>query len=119
MNKRFVLIYIFLLSTLYSQFYDVNISYEYNDLVIKDDKRYILENFNEKILNYFKHNRFSTDHDFLDIPLNINIIYYNINFIDENTFDRINCQILFSPKPSTPRRIFFDNENNVDIDKFQ
>ena len=45
---------------------------------------------------HYIYNNFSTDYEFLDIPLNIHIIYYNINFTDENKYDNIACQIFYS-----------------------
>ena len=65
-------------------------------MTIKDEKVYILESFNDIVKNYYIYNNFSTDYEFLDIPLNIHIIYYNINFTDENKYDNIACQIFYS-----------------------
>jgi len=72
------------------------LSYEYNELSIKDEHRYILEEFNNRILNYIKFTKYSPEYDFLDISLSINIIYHEINLIDENTYDGFTCQILLS-----------------------
>jgi len=96
MNKKIIIICLILKSILYSQFYDINLSYEYNDLSIKDEHKYILEEFNNRILNYVKFTKYSPEYDFLDIPLNINIIYHSIKLIDENTYDGFICQILLS-----------------------
>ena len=43
MNKKIIIICLILKSSLYSQFYDINLSYEYNNLSIKDEHKYILE----------------------------------------------------------------------------
>ena len=94
-KKQFLIIYLIQLSTLFSQFNSVNSSYEHSNL-IKDEHKYILDNFNEKIENYFEYNNFSSEYDFLDISLNINIIFHKINFTSDNSFRSINCQILFS-----------------------
>ena len=96
MNKKIIIICLILKSSLYSQFYDINLSYEYNNLSIKDEHKYILEEFNNRILNYIKFTKYSPEYDFLDIPLNINIIYHSINLIDESTYDGFTCQILLS-----------------------
>ena len=96
MNKKIIIICLILKSSLYSQFYDINLSYEHNDLSIKDEHKYILEEFNNRILNYIKFTKYSPEYDFLDIPLNINIIYHSINLIDESTYDGFTCQILLS-----------------------
>jgi len=96
MNKKIIIICLILKSCLYSQFYDINLSYEHNDLSIKDEHKYILEEFNNRILNYIKFTKYSPEYDFLDIPLNINIIYHSINLIDESTYDGFTCQILLS-----------------------
>ena len=52
MFKNTIIIFI-LIQSLFSQFSDVQISYEYNDRMIGDDKTYILEEFNSLIENYF------------------------------------------------------------------
>ena len=80
MNKKITILYIILNGFLYSQFYDVNLLYETN-ISIKDEHKYILEEFNERIINYFKYNKYAAEYDYLDIPVNINIIYHSIMFI--------------------------------------
>ena len=95
MNKRIIILYLILNCFVYSQFYDVTLSYEAN-ISIKDEHRYILEEFNETVINYYKHTNYTSEYDFLDIPLNINIIYHKINSIDENTHQGFECQLLLS-----------------------
>ena len=41
------ILFILLFSNLFSQFGDVEVTYEYNSRLIKDNKTYILEEFNE------------------------------------------------------------------------
>jgi len=95
MNKKITILYIILNGFLYSQFYDVNLLYETN-ISIKDEHKYILEEFNERIINYFKYNKYAPEYDYLDIPININIIYHSIDLIDENTYNGFDAQILIS-----------------------
>ena len=96
MNKRIIIICLIFTGLLYSQFNDIHLSYEYNNLSIKDEHKYILEEFNSRISDYIKFNKYAPEYDFLDIPLNINIIYHKINLIDENTYKGFECQLLFS-----------------------
>ena len=95
MNKKITILYLILNGFLYSQFYNINLTYETN-ISIKDEHMYFLEEFNERIIDYFKYTKYSVEHDYLDIPLNINIIYHSIDLIDENTFKGLNAQILIS-----------------------
>ena len=60
MFKNTIIIFI-LFQYLFSQFSDVQISYEYNDRTIRDDKVYILEEFNLLIKNYFTTTSFSDE----------------------------------------------------------
>mgnify|MGYP001357452178 FL=1 len=59
MIKKILLILLF--SNIYSQFGEVNITYEYNQRLIKDNKTYILEEFNQIIKNYFEISTFSSE----------------------------------------------------------
>ena len=95
MFKNTIIIFI-LFQCLFSQFTDVQISYEYNDRMIRDDKTYILEEFNSLIKNYFITTSFSSEYDYLDIPLKIHFIFEKINFIGEYEFDRISFQLLIT-----------------------
>ena len=95
MVTRILFILIILLQLSFAQFSEVNIAYEHNELLIKDEKVYILEELNEKIVNYFKNTNFSSHDDYLEIPLNINIIYHTINFIDKDSYNGVKCQINF------------------------
>ena len=95
MNKKITILYLILNGSLFSQFYDVNLDYEKN-ISIKDEHKYILEEFNERIVNYFKYTKYASEYDYLDIPLNINIIYHNIDLLNENTYQGFDAQILIS-----------------------
>jgi len=95
MNKKITLLYIILNSLIFTQFNNPKISYEYNDLIIKDNQIHILEKFNQVMIDYYKYNKFS-DYSDLDIELDIHIIYHGINFTDLNNYKSINCQIFFS-----------------------
>ena len=95
MTKRIIILNLFFTGMLYSQFYDVNLSYE-NNISIKDEHKYILEEFNNRVLDYLKYTKYAQEYDFLDIPLDINIIYHKINLIDENTYEGFECQILLT-----------------------
>ena len=46
--------------------------------MIGNDKTYILEEFNSLIENYFKTSSFSSEYDYLDIPLKIHFIFEKI-----------------------------------------
>jgi len=94
-KKQFLITCLIQLTALFSQFNNVTSSYEHSNL-IKDEHKYILDVFNEKVKNYFEFNTFSSEYDFLDISLHINIIFHKINFLPDNNFNSINCQILFS-----------------------
>ena len=94
MNKKITLLYIILNSLIFTQFNNPKISYEYNDLIIKDNQIHILEKFNQVMIDYYKYNKFS-DYSDLDIELDIHIIYHGINFTDLNNYKSINCQIFF------------------------
>ena len=94
-KKQFIIICLIQLTTLFSQFNNVTSSYEHSNL-IKDEHKYILDIFNEKVNNYFEFNNFSNEYDFLDISIHINVIFHKINFTTDNNFNSINCQILFS-----------------------
>ena len=96
MLSRIIITYLTLLTLVFSQFQDVEVTYERNDLIIKDKHLYILESFNEIVSNYFKFNSFSNDYDLINIPIHIHIIYHSIDFVDENIYDGFNCQILLS-----------------------
>ena len=96
MMPRIIIIYFTLSTLIFSQFQNIEVTYERNDLAIKDKNLYIIENFNQIISTYYLYNRFSNDYDFLDIPLSIHIIYHDINFIDENIYEGFDCQIFFS-----------------------
>ena len=95
MNKKITILYLILNGFLFSQFYDIKLDYEKN-ISIKDEHKYILEEFNERISNYFKYTKYATEYDFLDIPLNINIIYHSIDLLNENTYQGFDAQILIS-----------------------
>ena len=95
MFKNTIIIFL-LIQCLFSQFSDVQISYEYNDRMIGDDKTYILEEFNSLIENYFKTSSFSSEYDYLDIPLKIHFIFEKINFIGEYDYDKISFQLLIT-----------------------
>ena len=69
------ILFILLFSNLFSQFGDIEVTYEYNSRLIKDNKTYILEEFNELIKNYFKVSTFSSEKNDLNIQLKIQIIY--------------------------------------------
>ena len=86
---KIITITISLFSCLFSQFIDVQITYEYNDRIIGNDKTYILEEFNSSIENYYKTTSFSNEYDYLDIPLKIHFIFERINFIGEHEFDQL------------------------------
>ncbi len=86
------------LNILFSQFSSVEISFEHNERMIPDNKVYILEEFNSLVKNYFQSSQFSSEYDFLDIPLKIHFIYQGISFISEYEFDKISCQMLISNK---------------------
>ena len=53
MNKKITLLYIILNSLIFTQFNNPNISYEYNDLIIKDNQIHILEKFNQVMIDYY------------------------------------------------------------------
>ncbi len=93
---KIITITISLFSCLFSQFIDVQITYEYNDRIIGNDKTYILEEFNSSIENYYKTTSFSNEYDYLDIPLKIHFIFERINFIGEHEFDQIAFQMLIT-----------------------
>ena len=95
MNKKITILYLILNGFLFSQFYDIKLDYEKN-ISIKDEHKYILEEFNERIVNYFKYTKYAHEYDYLDIPLNINIIYHNIDLLNENTYQGFDAQILIS-----------------------
>ena len=94
-KKQFIIICLIQLTTLFSQFNNVTSSYEHSNL-IKDEHKYILDIFDEKVKNYFEFNTFSNEYDFLDLSIHINIIFHKINFTTDNNFNSINCQILLS-----------------------
>ena len=94
-KKQFLIILFFQLSVLFPQFNNVTSNNEFSNL-IKDEHKYILDVFNEKITNYLEFNNFSNQYDFLDISIHINIIFHKINFTSDNNFNSINCQILLS-----------------------
>ena len=73
-KKQFIFICLIQLSTLFSQFNNVTSSYEHSNL-IKDEHKYILDIFNEKVKNYFEYNTFANEYDFLDLSIHINIIF--------------------------------------------
>ena len=81
---------------LFSQFNDVQVTYEHNERMIPDDKVYILEKFNSLIKDYFENTLFSSEYDYLDIPLIIHLIYEKIRFVGDYEFDQIQCQILLT-----------------------
>ena len=95
MIKNTLIIFI-LFKCLFSQFTDIQISYEYNGRLIRDDKTYILEEFNSLIENYLKTTQFSTEYNYLEIPLKIHIIYEKVNFIGQYDFDNIAFQIFIT-----------------------
>ena len=82
------ILFILLFSNLFSQFGDIEVTYEYNSRLIKDNKTYILEEFNELIKNYLKISTFSSENNDLNIPLKIHIFsnYILISLIIENNF---------------------------------
>ena len=87
---------ILLLSIVYPQFGNVDISYEYNPRMIKDSKVYILEDFNQLIKNYYNISTFSSEYNDLNIPIKIHIIYEKIHFNGENDFNKISCQLFLT-----------------------
>ena len=91
-----ILILIISLNFAFNQFNSVEISFEHNERMIPDNKVYILEEFNSLVKNYYQSSNFSSEYDFLDIPLKIHFIYQKINFISEYEYDRISCQMLVS-----------------------
>jgi hypothetical protein len=90
------LITVILFNLLFSQFNDIQISYEFNDRSIRDDKVYILEEFNSIIKNYLTTTQFSPEHNYLEIPLKIHLIYEKVNFIGQYEFDSISFQIFIT-----------------------
>ena len=95
MLKNTLIIFV-LFKFLFSQFNDIQISYEYNDRLIRDDKTYILEEFNTLIENYLQTTEFSPEHNYLEIPLKIHLIYEKVNFIGQYDFDKISFQIFIT-----------------------
>ena len=71
------LILITMFSTIFSQFYDVEVSMDAQK--ITEEEKYILSNFNAEIKNYFVSNNFCPEYDYLDIPLKIQFIHESIN----------------------------------------
>jgi hypothetical protein len=94
MLKKILLILLF--SNLYSQFGEVDITYEYNQRLIKDNKIYILEEFNQLIKNYFEISTFSSEYNDLNIPIKVHIIYEKVHFNGENDFNKISCQLFLT-----------------------
>jgi len=94
MLKKILLILLF--SSLYSQFGEINVTYEYNQRLIKDNKIYILEEFNQLIKNYFEISNFSSEYNNLNIPIKVHIIYEKIHFNGENDFNKISCQLFLT-----------------------
>ena len=95
MLKNTLIIFV-LFKCLFSQFTDIQLSYEYNDRLIQDDKIYILEDFNSLIENYLKTTEFSPEHNYLEIPLKIHLIYEKVNFIGQYEYDNIAFQIFIT-----------------------
>lgn len=92
------ILFILLFSNLFSQFGDIEVTYEYNSRLIKDNKTYILEEFNELIKNYLQISTFSSENNDLNIPLKIHIIYEKIHFTGENDFNKLSCQLFLTNK---------------------
>ena len=90
------IIFCFCLFTLsFSQFSDLEITFEVNQSKIKDSEHYILEEFNDLIKKYIIFNSFSNEYD-LDIPLKIHFIYEGINFAGENKYNMLTFQSIIS-----------------------
>lgn len=96
MHKRITIISLIFIKLLFSQFNEIEISYDYNDMIIKNNHEYILEDFNQKIINYFKYNKFTYDHDYLEINLKFHVVFHNLNFVEQNNYNGINCQFFIS-----------------------
>ena len=91
MNAR-KLIPLLIISIAFSQFYDVEV--EISGRNIKESQKYILHNFTTEIENYFISNNFSSEYDYLDIPLKIQFIIESISDNSNNII--ISSQVLIS-----------------------
>ena len=71
------LIPLVIISTVFSQFYDVEVGIETKR--IKNNQIYIIENLESEIENYFKSNRFCSEYDFVEIDLKIQLIIESVS----------------------------------------
>ena len=80
------LIPLFFISFIFSQFVDLQVSIEYNEL--DQDyhiKKYIIEDLDEDIKEYFLFNNFCHEYDFIELNLKIHLIIESINIIISRT----------------------------------
>ena len=69
------ILFFILISLSFSQFRDINISYEYNENLITNDKIYIFDEFTSKIEKYLRTSNFSYEFGTLDIPIKLHFVF--------------------------------------------
>ena len=84
-----------LFTSLFSQFSNIEITFETNESQIKDNEHYILDEFNEIIKKYINFSPFAPEYN-LDIPLKIHFIYEKIHFAGENKYNMLTFQSIIS-----------------------
>ena len=104
------LILIFFLSSIFCQFNTVDINIEGNRL--SENEKYIIQNLDERIQEYFQLNNFCNDCDDVDINLNIHIIIESIVTTSDFTgsINKINGYIIFSNNSDL---YYFDKNFNI------
>ena len=93
--KKFTIL--LLLSFSFSQFNNIQITLEHNNM-LSENELYKIENLEREINNYFKFNKFCQEYDFIDIKLNIQLIIESISTIrtSRGTMDQIKSHLYIS-----------------------
>ena len=104
------LILLSLLSSIFCQFNSINVDIEGNRL--NENEKYIIENLDEQIEEYFQLNNFCNDCDDIDLELNIHIIVESVVMTNDFTgsINKINGYIIFSNNTDL---YYFDKNFNI------
>ena len=90
--KKFILLS--LVSFSFSQFNDIQVSLEHNNM-LSESELYKIDNLEKEIQNYFQFNNFCQEYDFINIKLNVQLIIESISTIrtSRGTMDQIKSHL--------------------------
>jgi len=112
--KKFILL-LLLLSFSFSQFEDIQVTLEYNNMLQKSEL-YKIDNLEREIQNYFQFNSFCKEYDFINVKLNIQLIIESISTVrtSRGTMDQIKSHLYIS---NSEGQHYFSKSINFEYNK--